>query len=398
MVSGLFLLFLHFDCEIQTFAAALTPADGQIHCLMKIFLRYVALFALTGVLFSLASCGEDKFEVEGMLDGADAAGRSIVLEKSDFQGRWVAVDSTRSDDMGHFSISRIAPAAPEIFRIALDGKYIYFPVDSTETLTVKASARDFDSSFEISGSEQAKALADFEKSLISLPANASEPQLEDFRRSTFTSYISPWMGRVLSYYVLTKVRGDKPIFDATRPGDAKYFAAVATGYQQHSPSDPRTPLLEQTARNAMKSRNAAKGVRQVIEADETQIIDISLPDEEGKVTQLSSVTGKGVPTVLMFSLMNHPDSPEVNRRMAALFRRGGLQIYHVSLDSDQFEWREGARNLPWTTVYDAAGNASTVLASYNVSSLPTFFIYDRTGNLSARAESISDLEKKLAAY
>jgi len=367
---------------------------------MNVSLKSITLALLAGVLLTLASCGEDKFKVEGKLDGAKVADRSIVLEKSDFQGRWVAVDSTRTDDAGHFSMSKVSPAAPEVFRLSLDGAYIYFPVDSVETVEIKAKAENFAHDFELSGTPQAEAMTRFEKSLLALPENASAEQLDAFKRATFTEYISPWMGKVLSYYVLTKVRDAAPIFDSQNPDDAKYFAAVANGFKQINPGDPRTPLLEKTATDAMRARHSSKGLRQVIEADETQIIDISLPDEEGREVSLSQVTSRGVPTVLVFSLMNHSDSPEINRQIARIYnsRDGGLNVYQVSIDADQFEWREGARNLPWTTVYDAAGEASRALMSYNVTSLPTFFIYDRTGNLVTRAESIADLEKKLASY
>lgn len=83
------------------------------------------------------SCGEPNFKIKGEIYGAD--NQPVLLEKSDFHGRWVVVDSTRTSSSGNFSISRPAPAAPEIFRLDLNGKFIYLPIDSIETLHVETS-------------------------------------------------------------------------------------------------------------------------------------------------------------------------------------------------------------------------------------------------------------------
>lgn len=375
---------------------------NRTSCLLPRALRRTILTVLPAMIAAilLSACDGGKFKVNGTLEGEGLSDRTIVLEKSDFHGRWVAVDSTHTDSKGAFSLTRVAPASPEIFRIALGDEYIYLPVDSVETIEVKASTDGFARSFTVTGTTQAEALARFEKELIALPADADATTLDTFKRHAFTEYMSPWQGEILSYYVLTKTRGGKPIFDPADPSDVKYFAAVANGYKQNRPADPHTPLLEKIATDAMRERNSGKGIRRVIEADETQIIDITLPDENGREVSLSGITGGGTPTVLMFSLMNHPDSPELNREISNIYnsRHGDLKIYHVSLDPDQFEWREGARNLPWTTVYDAAGENSRTLVSYNVTTLPTFFIYDRSGNLTDRAESLADLRSKLSKY
>ncbi len=353
----------------------------------------LCLITLPGIL--LSSCGEDKFKIKGTIEGEKSADRSIILEKSDFGGRWIAVDSTRTNSKGNFTLSRVAPAYPEVFRIGLDGEYIYLPVDSVETLEVTAKATDFAKSFKLTGTLQAEAMGKFEKELIALPGDGES--LKEFKRKIFTEYMAPWQGRLISYYVLTKVRDGKPLFDPSSTEDIKYFAAVANGFRYAHPDDPRTAMLEKTATDGMRQRNTDRGIRRVIEADETQVIDITLPNENGEEISLSSMVGGGVPTILIFSLMNHPDSPALNRELNQIYtsKGGNIRFYHVSLDDDQFAWREGAKNLPWTTVYDADGSGSRSLVVYNVSTLPTFFIYNAQGNLTSRADNLEDLRSKL---
>ena len=72
----------------------------------------------------LSGCSDPKFKVEGTLEGAD--NEKIVLEKADYSGVWQIVDSTRTDSDGRFSISHIAPDAPEIYRLHRD-RHTYCP-------------------------------------------------------------------------------------------------------------------------------------------------------------------------------------------------------------------------------------------------------------------------------
>lgn len=51
----------------------------------------------------------------------------------------------------------------------------------------------------------------------------------------------------------------------------------------------------------------------------------------------------------------------------------------MSLDADQYAWRDAAVNLPWVTVFDPEGASSQAAARYNVGALPAFFIYNANG-------------------
>lgn len=363
---------------------------------MQLNFRYFAGRAsLAAILaLSLSSCGEPKFKVKGEIYGAD--NQAVVLEKPDFHGRWVAIDSTRTDASGAFSISREAPASPEIFRLDVDGKKIYFPVDSTETISVETSLASFGKEFNLSGSSNAEALERFEKELNALPDGVSPDSLAAFKKGVFSKYIHDSRGSIIAYYILTKTIGDKPLFDPATD-DYKYFAAVATGFKEHRPDDPHTALLEKTSLDAMKTRNKQRGAHLEIEAEEITVIDVELPDENNKKVKLSDVMKNGKKTVLIFSLLTHPDSPAINKALADLYNSlgGNVNFYQVSLDSDQYAWRDAARNLPWTTVFDPEGAYSPSALKYNVNVLPAFFIYSPARELTDRALSVDDLRKKL---
>lgn len=367
-----------------------------------VFHKFAGNFLATGACALalsaiLGSCGEPSFKIKGEISGAD--NQSLVLEKSDFYGRWVAIDSTRTSSSGSFSISRPAPAAPEIFRLALGDRYIYLPIDSVETVTLTSSLKDYGNEYSLSGTPNAEAMERFEKELMALPADISADSLDSFKRSVYSKYMRDAQGSIVSYYILTKVIGNRPLFDPQGKNDYKYFAAVATGFKELRPGDPRTRLLEKTSMDAIKRRNAERGIRLQVEANEISVIDIDLPDENGKNRKLSDIVGKGKPVVVMFTLLTHPDAPASNIELSKLYNSlgGNAEFYQVSLDPDQYAWRDAARNLPWVTVFDNAGQYSTAARDYNVSDIPTFFVYDSKGELKARAANVQELRRQLSS-
>jgi hypothetical protein len=76
----------------------------------------------------------------------------------------------------------------------------------------------------------------------------------------------------------------------------------------------------------------------------------------------------------------------------------GLAIYQVCLDTDENFWKTSADNVAWTVVRDKDvhfenGTLYSYPASlYNVSELPTLYIFNRTGEIVARVDSDADLD------
>lgn len=339
----------------------------------------------------LAACTSGKYKVEGTVNGADPES-FITLERADANGGWLVLDSVKISD-GKFSFSGEPTGAPEIFRLRMDGKYIYLPIDSTETVTVTADARNFASSFSLSGSDNARNMEAFEKKLIAFAPKADNPDsLNAFKRTVYTEFLKEAKGSVVSYYILTKTLGKTPLYD--HADDYKYFAAVATSFKQFRPDDPRTALLEHVASEGLRRHNTAKGKQRVVEAEELKFIELSLPDEKGEIRRLSDLAGKGKTTVIVFADMTDEKTPALNLRLRDI--APGVNIYQVSFDADRFAWRDAAANLPWTTVWAGdVTNGSKTQQSYNVQQLPLFFIINSAGNLVDRASSFEELRSKI---
>lgn len=347
-------------------------------------MKYTHILSLVTVALSLGSCGNRDFHVEGTITGS--ADSTLVLEKLDPVAGWLALDSVKLDANGDFSISSPAPDVPEMYRLALGGRYVYLPVDSVETLSLTARLKDFDTGFSLSGTPQAERLTAFEREAHKVEGYANADSVAAFRKRVYTSYLREAKGNILSYYILTRPMGQGWLIDYRDP----LYTAVATAFETYKPSDPHTALLVARAREGQAERRRASGKGVRVKASATGMIPISLPGLDGKEVTLQSRLGKGKPVVVAFVAMTRSDAPDINRRLRALYDAGRADVYEVCLDADQFAWRQASRALPWTVVLDPDAERSRAALNYNVGSLPAFFIYNAAGDL---VESTGEVDK-----
>lgn len=347
---------------------------------------------LIPLLLGAAACHDPSFSIKGEIEGAD--GKTLMLEKADNAGQWISIDSTRLDSKGKFSFSGHAPAAPEIYRLALDGNYVYFPVDSLDRLTLTAPAARFATDFTLEGSENAVNMAEFEKQLLAAIPNLSIPDsAASFKRRMFSRFLRDARGSVVSYYILTKTVDGKPLFDTAE--DSRYFAAVATSFRQFRPNDPRCGLLERTATEGLRRKAEARGKKRVVAANELGYFPITLPDESGNEIALADLAGKGMPVILVFEDLSDPETAPTTAELKSIAQSGRAKIYSVGLDADQLVWRNAARNLPFTTVYANVSKAREICSQYQVGELPTIFVIDPSGSIIGRPADIEALHKLL---
>ncbi len=343
------------------------------------------------LLLGAAACGgSPKFEVSGLVMGGD--GETIVMEKPGFHGEWYAVDSVHLSKDGRFRMKCPSPASPEVYRLRLDDRYVYFPVDSVEKIGIETDIKGFGHIYTLSGSENAANLSKFENDFARFGAALVSPDsTAAFKRRVYAEYMQPSPGSIVSYHILTKTMADgTPLYDISGSEDYRYLAAVATGFKQVRPDDPHTAMLEAFAVKAMREKNREKGIHTEIRAEEIAMPHLALNDETGKLRQLSDVVGKGEPVILVFSPLTDPEAPARNKELMDRYKRGGIRIYQVSYDADQYGWREAAGNLPWITVNDPSGSAQSAI-DYNVTVMPAYFYIDAAGNLTKRADRLSDL-------
>lgn len=363
---------------------------------MSIKSSFIACSLLT---LALASCSNQPkgWGVAGEVNGV--GDYTLALEGFN-NGHWYLVDSLHTKN-GEFKYLSETPAAyPEIMRLGLEGKYIYFPVDSVDQVSIFADATEFNIKYRLDGTLQARTIKTLDSLInVSVAEKGVTPTLEDatLKHDLFLKAFDDPSVMPL-YYLIYKSIGDAPLYDVTNPADLRMYGAVAQRFATEAPDDPRGKMLAAIFKNARASINPQ--VMQ-IEVPETSIIDIVRYDSKGNSHSLADMASKGDVVLLSFTAYGIESSPAYNVILNTLYEKyhsKGLQIYQVAFDGDETFWKENVSNLPWTAVWNSTTDSEMILASYNVGALPTTFIIDRSGSIAARVEDPTNLEKELQRF
>ena len=377
-------------------------------------MKKVVYFLLALVLVGLGACdNEPKFKVQGEVTGAED--KTLYLEASGLGGI-ALLDSVKLGANGSFSFAETRPESPEFYRLRMGNQVINFAVDSTETVTIKTDAAKFDTGYAIEGSEnnlkikelvllQAELQQKVDKLAQSkLPAGLAQNQLMNYingyKENVKRNYIYAAPNTTYAYFALFQTLNGYMIFDPlASKDDVKCFAAVATSLNNTYPHADRSRNLYNMVIKGMKNTRETK--EEVVEIDpsiikEADIIDIKLKDLKGNERTLTELKGKVV--LIDFTVYNNAMSSAHNlalRELYGKYQEKGLEIYQISLDSDEHFWKTSADNLPWICVRDAAGPYSQYVSIYGVAGLPSVFLVGRDNVLKLRGENIEDLEAEI---
>ena len=384
---------------------------------IKLLTKSAVMAALAFVAMGVTSCDQRKFRVEGTI--TDAKDSTLYFENMSLNGA-VAIDSVKLGDDGAFSFDCKSADAPEFYRLRIAGQIINIAIDSTETVGIKASYPTMASGYEVSGSEECatiKQLTVMQMNLQSqVNAIASNPALgvdavadsvtrviEDYKQNVKLNYIFKEPMRAYSYFALFQTinlgRQATLIFNPrSSEEDIKVFAAVATSWDTFYPEAERGKNLHNIAIEGMKDIRIIDRQRaqQQIEASKVSVngcIEIALQDNKGQVRRLSDLTGKVV--LLDFHIFASNESTKRIMMLRELYNKyhaAGLEIYQVSVDPDEHFWKTSTAALPWICVREENGIQGTSLQLYNVQSIPTFFLIDRSNTLRARDIQIKDID------
>lgn len=387
---------------------------------IKPFNSLFAIALAVVAVLGMASCNEKKFHVNGTI--GNAADSTLYFENMSLNGP-VVVDSVKLSADGTFDFDDKAPTAPEFYRLRIAGQIINIAIDSTETVSIKAEYPGMASQYEVSGSEECSRIKELTLMQMSLQtqlnAIASNPQLgadavndsvarvvEAYKTRVKTDYIFKEPMKASSYFALfqTLNAGGQSVLifnPRSSEQDVKVFAAVATSWDTFYPNEERGENLHNIAIEGMKDiriikSKQAQGLVAADKVNTTGIIDFTLTDNKGNERRLSSLQGKVV--MLDFHLFAGEKSLQRIMMLRELYNKyhaAGLEIYQVSVDSDEHFWKTQTAALPWIST--RAGDDTCVLQLYNVQQVPTFFLLDRNCNVVKRDAQIKDIDAEIKA-
>ena len=366
-------------------------------------------------VLGMASCSEKKFHVEGQI--TEAQDSVLYLENVGIS-EINAIDSVKLTADGKFSLSGEATQAPEFYRLRISDQIINIAIDSTETVTVKASYPKMATDYEVTGSENCQKIKELTLKQMELQrkailiSNDEELTVDEsndsilklinlYKDEVKRQYIFPAPGKSYAYFALFQTMGNMLLFNPrTDKEDIKVFAAVATSWDTNYPEAERGANLHNIAIEGMKNVriNEANQAATIdpSKVKTTGLIDIALADNNGKVRRLTDLKGKVV--LLDFHVFATNESPTrilLLRELYNKYHEAGLEIYQVSLDGDEHFWKTQTAALPWINVRETAGLNSPTLRMYNIQGIPEFFLIDRGNNLVGRSQTIKDIEEAI---
>lgn len=356
---------------------------------------------------------EPAFKVQGEV--TDAADKMLYLEQTGLDGI-VALDSVELGSDGTFSFAAARPEVPDFYRLRIEDKVINFSVDSTETVEVKADYKNFATDYNIQGSESNQKIKELvllqtdlqervnQLAQSGLPVGIVQDSLSrmvnTYKNNVKRNYIFVGPNKPYAYFALFQVLNGYMIFDPlNNKEDVKCFAAVATSMNNMYPHADRSRNLYNMVIKGMKNTRTPQVKPLEIPADkiqETSIIDIPLKDIEGTTRHLTDLKGKVV--LIDFTVYGSAESGARNLLLREIYDKyasQGLEIYQISLDTDEHFWKTAADNLPWICVRDPQGPYSTYVNLYGVTKLPTAFLVNRNNELSMRIGEKTNLEEAI---
>ena len=388
---------------------------------MKISKIYSAAVIMVAAL-AFTSCNNKKFHINGNI--TEATDSMLYLENLSLNGP-VKIDSVKLGEDGSFSFDENAmdSITPEFYRLRIANQSINLSIDSTETVKVKASYPQMSYKYEVEGSENCSKIKDLSLKQMILQSNINgivkspnigidsvdvivARMLDAYKQDIKVNYIFKEPMKASSYYALFQTiqlgNVNSLIFNPrNNKDDVRVFAAVATSWDTYYPGAERGKNLHNIAIEGMKDIRIIENQRaqQQIDASKVSVngcIDLAMEDSKGQVRRLSDLKGKVV--LLDFHLFASSESTKRIMMLRELYNKyhaAGLEIYQVSVDPNEHFWKTSTAALPWICVRDEGGIQGQSLQLYNVQSIPTFFLIDRTNTLKARDAQIKDIDEAI---
>ena len=170
---------------------------------------------------------------------------------------------------------------------------------------------------------------------------------------------------------------------------------MAEAIEQTYPESPYLPILRTQIARMDAQLNLLSNIK------ETSFPEIKMADMYGNQKSLASLEGNVI--LLHFWSVAIGNGNAINadlKEIYAKYHEQGFEIYQVGIDTSKAAWINAVQEqqLPWISVSDLQGQASSSLKSYNITKLPANYLIDRKGNIVAKDLTGEKLEAEIKKH
>lgn len=178
-------------------------------------------------------------------------------------------------------------------------------------------------------------------------------------------------------------RIDENTYVLYQPRDLQYLKIVSDSLSVKYPVSRHVRALKENVTSELNRMYINRMASLASQLPETQT-NPALPDTQGKMVSLTSLRGKYV-LVSFWSTASQECLNELPllRSLYAAYHSKGLEIYHVSLDTDEERWKNVVRfeDLPWISVREQDPSRPSFARLMNINRVPSNLLYDPEGNI-----------------
>ncbi|OFX46395.1 MAG: hypothetical protein A2046_13800 [Bacteroidetes bacterium GWA2_30_7] len=367
---------------------------------------------------SVSSCTKKSgYSISGKLE--NAAEKTIYLDELTTSGI-EPNDSAKIGADGSFEITGIT-SEPRFFILRFTmNNFITIIVDSLSEITITADANNLLATYNVTGSADSKLIMELDKKAfesialvdsltkifqehkdspdidtIKAQLDAKYQSILEENRSYNLNFINKNKNSLASLKALYQKIGNNSLINPYQ--DYKYFSQVDSAVNLTYPNSKHSKALHANIVEVKKAIDAENSSKQSINAG-SEAPEISLPNPDGKILNLSDFRGKVV--LLDFWASWCKPCRIENPNLVANYKKyhsKGFEIFQVSLDKTKQDWINAIANdkLNWIHVSDLQYWNSPAAKLYNVSSIPSNFLIDKDGKIIATNLRGEELGKKL---
>ena len=365
-------------------------------------------FALLCATLICCSCSNNDVRISGKYFGLTA--KSVYLEQMTAAGQTI-VDSVHlaSDGSYRFVVKNV-PQTPSIYNIIYNNERIPLLISAGESLTV-GSLGSVLANYTVSGSKESELLREFNREYVAgmqelnakiaayaVAGEASKAEIarlynakqREIKRNQISFIIKNKSSIAAVYALYQRLPDEKYLVNSE--SDIIYFRTVADAVSKSYPTSPFVITL----RNDVARMEAQTSLLNSIE--ERNYPDINANDMYGNPSKLSDLDGNVILVDFWAAELGNSNALNADlKQIYAKYESKGFRVYQVSFDTSKATWITAVQEqkLPWVSVCDLKGQASPIMGVYNVRSLPSNYLIDRSGRIVGKNLYSDALEQQL---